>query len=232
MGQITIDGNEIETSFGARWDESYRGAKWPLRRDPIIGIVLHETAGANAASALNAWRSHVVGAEFVVDLDGTVWQCADPSRQSPWHAGPWSPGHIGIEVVCPVTSRSPYGKPQGGAWGEPWASAPRVELAAPSPFVNLPSYLGHGLYVPPLRPQLATLVDLVNALRSAYEDQWQIIDAMAWKLADATPRRGIVAHGQTTGQRIDGYGPLAALQVNDAGASSKFLPVLPPELLS
>lgn len=213
MGFIELNGERFETPFPCQWDEFYRKKVWPKRQHVIEGLTAHETAGPSIGSALNAWKVGPVGAEFIIDLDGSVTQCADPILSAPWHAGPWSPGSIGMEVVCPVTDKSPYGKTPGALWGEPWASAPRVQMGPESPFANVPSYLGRYLYVPPFQAQLDTfvalnlwLIEKIPSLAAA-----QILDATAWKLADKTPRAGIVAHGQVAGDRMDGYGPLLAL---------------------
>lgn len=212
-GFMTLGGAVVPTPFPCAWAPGYETKAWPQRRAAIVGIVLHETAGHTAGSALNAWRAGSVGAEFIVDIDGSVLQCADPILSAPWHAGAWSPAHVGIEFVCPVTDRSPYSKPKGAAWPEPWLSAPRESHGRDTPFAWIEPELGRGLYVPPFPCQLETGNALVRFLRSHVHGLFgcQPIDRDAWKLDDKTPRAGIVAHGQVSGDRTDGYGTLRSL---------------------
>lgn len=190
-----------------------RGFKFP-RRDsarPLKGIVLHETAGPSAASALNAWRGQTIGAHVLIDTDGNVIQCADLLGEAPWHASGWSPDHIGIEVVCPVTDRSPYSEPEpGGPWGEPWASAPRLKESRMN---GVDKRLGRGLYVPPMPEQLGALVTLVHWLRGYVPGlaDVAILTLDEGLMADLTPRVGIVAHAQVSASRTDGIGPLRHL---------------------
>lgn len=191
--------------------------RWPGRAPtPLTGIVLHETAGPLAASALNTWRASKegVGTHILIDTDGTVIQCADLLAEAPWHAGGWSKGFVGIEVVCPVTDRSPYGTP-GGPWPEPWASAPRLTEARMN---GIDKRLGRGLYVPPLPDQLGALVTVVDWLRAnlAGLAECRILSLDEGLLADRTPRAGIVAHAQISSSRTDGIGPLRHLAGYDA----------------
>lgn len=199
-----------------------RGFRFP-RRDsarPLQGIVLHETAGPSAASALNTWRGQAIGAHLLIDVDGNVIQCADLLGEAPWHASGWSPHHIGIEVVCPVTDRSPYGTP-GGPWPEPWASAPRFKEWRMN---GIDKRLGPGLYVPPLPEQLGALVTVVDWLRTnlAGLADCRILSLEEGLMADRTPRAGIVAHAQVSvnkrglPDKTDGIGPLRHLAGYDA----------------
>jgi N-acetylmuramoyl-L-alanine amidase len=217
---ITLDGVDIPTDFAAAWADGYREKRWPARKpDALHGIVLHETAGPTAGSALNAWRAGSVGADFLIDLDGRVLQCADPIRSAPWHAEVWSPRHVGIETVCPVTDRSPYSKPPGGEWTDPWRSKPRSKRAGV--FSALPAHLGKGLYLAPFTAQLTTLCQLVDFLRANVPTlaDASAISSTAERLRDRAPRAGIVAHAQVSLNRLDGYGPLAALCTHDLGAA-------------
>ncbi len=211
MGKIELGGSLIDTAFPCAWAPGYRAKSWPGRKQKLLGIVLHETAGGDAKSALMTWSKGVVGADFIVDKDGSILQCADPLLAAPWHAGPWSPAHIGIEVVCPVTDRSPYGKAPGGPWWGDWADAPRLRPGGP--FKWLSPALGKGLYLPPFQAQLDACTELVLTLRELIDSisACEILEPQAWKLKDRKPRAGIVAHGQVSDDRIDGYGPISAL---------------------
>lgn len=221
MGFLELNGERFETPFPCEWAPAYLKKVWPRRVAPPTGIVSHETAGPTAGSALNSWINGPVGADLIIDTDGSVIQCADPLRSAPWHASGWSPSTIGIEVVCPVTDRSPYSKPAGAPWSAPWADSPRVTLDASTPFESIPSVLGRFLYVPPFRVQRETFVALVQWLKENIPSlaAAQILDPLAWRLTDKTPRAGIIAHGQVAADRRDGYGCL--LELANAMSSTK-----------
>jgi hypothetical protein len=212
VGQILINSELVDVDFATKREVF----KWPARSADraLKGIVLHETAGTTASGAIGTWRGYAgkgIGAHFIIDVDGTVIVCADIRRDAPWHAGTWSPDHIGIEVVCPVTDRSPYSKPEpGGPWPEPWASAPRLEEWRMS---GIDKRLGPGLYVPPMPEQLGALVTLVTWLRGYVPGlaDVKILTLDEGLMADRTPRAGIVAHAQISSSRTDGIGPLRHL---------------------
>ena len=82
----------------------------------ISAVVIHDTASKTAEEALSwfADKKSKVSSHFVIDLDGTVYQCVPEDRRA-WHAGT-STLHgasevndfsVGIEVVDADDS-SPY----------------------------------------------------------------------------------------------------------------------------
>lgn len=53
----------------------------------VQGIVVHQTGGASAQSALDSYRrSGANGAHFLIDKDGSIYQTASVYRQT-WHIG-------------------------------------------------------------------------------------------------------------------------------------------------
>lgn len=53
----------------------------------INGIIVHQTGGATAASSLSSYTLHgAMGAHFLIDKDGTIYQVASLHRQT-WHVG-------------------------------------------------------------------------------------------------------------------------------------------------
>jgi len=89
------------------------------RGKPITAVVLHDTGGKTAEGSLTWFENpeSKVSAHFVIDRDGTVFQCVDVARAS-WHAGS-SVLHgeanvnsfsVGIELVD--ESDDPYPAPQ------------------------------------------------------------------------------------------------------------------------
>ena len=53
----------------------------------IDGIIVHQTGGASAQSALDSYRQPAAnGAHFLIDKDGTIYQTASIYKQT-WHVG-------------------------------------------------------------------------------------------------------------------------------------------------
>ena len=53
----------------------------------ISGIVVHQTGGSTAASALSSYRNaSATGAHFLIEKDGTIYQTASLKKQT-WHVG-------------------------------------------------------------------------------------------------------------------------------------------------
>lgn len=93
------------------------------RHKSISAVVIHDTAAFNVESTLNWFESveSKVSAHFVVDHDGTIYQCVDIEDKA-WHAGA-SALHgeenvnefsIGIELVD-ANDNDPYRDEQIGA---------------------------------------------------------------------------------------------------------------------
>jgi N-acetyl-anhydromuramyl-L-alanine amidase AmpD len=52
----------------------------------VNGIIVHQTGGATADSALNNYNNGAEGAHFLIDKDGTIYQTARVTQQC-WHVG-------------------------------------------------------------------------------------------------------------------------------------------------
>lgn len=52
----------------------------------VSAIVVHQTGGATAESALNSYDAGVNGAHFLIDKDGTIYQTARIDQKC-WHVG-------------------------------------------------------------------------------------------------------------------------------------------------
>lgn len=82
---LIIDGQGVIT------DGQIRNAIAPsIEHGPMTsvqGIIVHQTGGATAQSALDSYRrSSANGAHFLIDKDGTIYQTASVYRQT-WHIG-------------------------------------------------------------------------------------------------------------------------------------------------
>lgn len=55
-----------------------------LERGPMLavhGIIVHQTDAATAASSLNAYKVRPIGAHFLIDKDGTIYQTASVAQR-------------------------------------------------------------------------------------------------------------------------------------------------------
>lgn len=109
-------------------DEIPGGAQMAIRRF----LVIHFTGGASARSSINALRERKLSAHFVIDRDGTIYQCR-PCDRTCGHAGAseWKDpktGHtyfglnscsIGIELANAGDNAAVAAK---------WSDMPRVKL--------------------------------------------------------------------------------------------------------
>ena len=77
-----------------------KGARRRFPKQKIDLIVLHWTGGE--ASALSTFRTLTrrdLGAEFVIDNSGVIWQFADPATIDTFDAGYVNPRSVGIEIT-------------------------------------------------------------------------------------------------------------------------------------
>ena len=76
----------------------------------IAGIIVHQTGGANAQSALASYEKGAAGAHFLIDMDGTIYQTAR-TNQKCWHVlhksgtGSASPSSRTIRAIAGESSR-------------------------------------------------------------------------------------------------------------------------------
>lgn len=70
------------------------------RKTPIDLAVVHWTGGENPPPVVyNTLRSRGLGIEFVIDVDGVVWQMADPLLVNTADAGAFNERSLGFEIV-------------------------------------------------------------------------------------------------------------------------------------
>jgi N-acetyl-anhydromuramyl-L-alanine amidase AmpD len=64
----------------------------------VTGIIVHQTAGSSAASAFASYANGAVGAHFLIDKDGTIYQTARVTQKT-WHVG-WLQSRCVAELKC------------------------------------------------------------------------------------------------------------------------------------
>ena len=67
----------------------------------IRGIIVHQTGGATAKSALSSYNAGKSGAHFLIDKDGVIYQTASLMKQT-WHVGKLKPRCL-AEMRCTPT---------------------------------------------------------------------------------------------------------------------------------
>lgn len=49
---------------------------------PVVnGIIVHQTDASTAQSSLDSYKTHPIGAHFLIDKDGTIYQTASISKR-------------------------------------------------------------------------------------------------------------------------------------------------------
>jgi N-acetyl-anhydromuramyl-L-alanine amidase AmpD len=71
--------------------------KGPMNQ--VRGIIVHQTGGATAASALSSFASGAAGAHLLIDRDGTIYQTARLNKTT-WLVGKLKPRCV-AELKCP-----------------------------------------------------------------------------------------------------------------------------------
>ena len=163
-------------------DRVFAGSKpVPFIASPNVGgrmqpvaIVVHDTAGPSAVSAINTFKSPAskVSAHFVVDLDGTITQMVECDRVA-WHAGKsvldgrsgCNGFTVGIEIVNPGKLDA-----KGCAWfhkaGQPGYSDTQACTTKEH---------GSGHWLPYTPEQILAVTDLCRAIAKAYPTIKQIV---------------------------------------------------------
>jgi N-acetyl-anhydromuramyl-L-alanine amidase AmpD len=72
----------------------------------VKGIIVHQTGGATAQSALNSYKAkHANGAHFLIDKDGTIYQTASINQKTA-HVGKLQSRCV-LELKCPKPKHNP-----------------------------------------------------------------------------------------------------------------------------
>jgi N-acetylmuramoyl-L-alanine amidase len=150
-----------------------------------VAIVVHDTAGPSAKSAINTFldRASKVSAHVVVDFDGTITQMVDFDRVA-WHAGKsvldgrsgCNSFTIGIEIVNPGILN---GK------GCAWFHKPGQTGYSDTEHCKTPEH-GDGCWVPYTAAQIEAVTGLCKALVKAYPTIKQVVPH--WHIS---PRRKV-----------------------------------------
>lgn len=93
----------------------------------IHGIVVHQTGGSTAESTLNSYRTKALGAHFLIDKDGTIYQTASLKKRA---------NHIGnLRSRCILESRcSPAEQKLNAKWNPEAMHKREMKKAAPDRF--------------------------------------------------------------------------------------------------
>ena len=137
-------------------------------------IVLHDTEGEGTASGvIDYWEGNGAGvaAHFVVNKDGSIWQCV-PLDRIAHHAGFGDAGHNELYSVAEDGRDDMVGTVPIGDW------APDYGMNAWSVGIEMVHVGGAGSYP---EEQLEALDGLIAYIDSHYGFESQIIDHKAWR---------------------------------------------------
>ena len=195
-------------------------------------IVLHFTAGLTAASAVNWWKQDQerVATAYVLDTDGTVYECFDP-RGWAYHLGVearFNPGHalhkrsIGIEIVNPGPLKLNPDDPRILCWWPNGALDKRPYtrqycLAIEEQKFVVENWRGFQYWAAYAGDQLSALRELVPALCAEHGIPAQIPAQSEWRTYDparACAYRGVIGHQMVRRDKTD-PGPALSPKVFD-----------------
>jgi N-acetyl-anhydromuramyl-L-alanine amidase AmpD len=103
---LVVDGREVPVGSDVDHSLAFFAHSTPPRTQPPDLLVVHDTAGErDGAGVHETLAARGLSVEFVVGVDGAVWQYVDPARVYCWHAGSVNGRAVGIECVNSVFPR-------------------------------------------------------------------------------------------------------------------------------
>lgn len=159
---------DISDDFRASFVHGEKGSEYQKY------IVLHDTEGsADASSVIDWWDSNgnLVAAQFVVNKDGSIVQCA-PMDSIVHHAGFGDTGHNALYGVEDESRDDKLGTTPIGSWAADYG------MNSHSIGIELVHVGGSGDYP---EAQLVALDNLIAYIDAYYGFESQIIDHKAWR---------------------------------------------------
>ena len=137
-------------------------------------IVLHDTEGEGDPGGVISWwdsNGNLVAAHFIVDKDGTIWQCV-PMDDIAHHAGFGDAGHNAYYGVEDESRDDKLGTQPIGDW------APDYGMNSYSIGIEMVHVGGSGYYP---EEQLEAIDRLIAYIDAYYGFESEIIDHKAWR---------------------------------------------------
>lgn len=168
------------------------------RPSPPTAIVIHDTVSHTAIGAQRTLDDHGYATHFLIELDGTVYQCMDPATTYGAHCGGFNAESIGIDVVAILDPTYANTAERLRLAARPW-SASKVK----------------GQVIDYTQAQKVALVHLVDQLCAAFGIPRVVpheLTGYGRKVAGLTDKyRGVLAHGQWSRSRWDGLPAVEAI---------------------
>lgn len=137
-------------------------------------IVLHDTEGGSDAQSIIDWwdsNGNLVAAHFIVNKDGSVWQCA-PLDSIVHHAGFGDTGHNELFGTTDESRDDKKGTTPIGDWASDYG------MNSYSIGIEMVHTGGEGDYPP---PQLEAVDNLIAYIDAYYGFESTIIDHKSWR---------------------------------------------------
>ena len=176
--------------------ETYKATKTKSRRKQPEVIVLHDSVTRSAKSCFSVLEKRGLSTHYMIDEDGTIYQCADPSTRTTAHASAWNSRSIGIDMINLLSPRplkknsSTDDKRRKRMTTRSWSASK------------------DGRVIDYTKEQKASLSLLISHLCDAYgikRTAPKELTSYGKKLElNANKYLGIVAHGQASSKRWDG----------------------------
>ena len=188
--------------------DTYSATKTRKRSKPPQSIVLHDSITRTAKSCFRVLEKRDLSTHFLIDEDGTIYQCADPAARYTLHAAAWNRHSIGLDMINLLSTRhlKKNNRPEN-------ARRARVVKRDWSESRN-------GKVIDYTAPQKESLLALVRYLCAEFDIPYSApaeLTSYGERLPlDAKKHKGVVAHGQSSTKRWDGL--LAVEYLHQDGA--------------
>lgn len=187
MGAIIMNGKSVETGRPVKtWMETGLECKvgdGARRRTPktlIDLFVLHWTAGEGGGpECFSVLDQRELGVEFCIDIQGVIWQFADPVLVDTFDAGYVNPRSIGVEITNYGFRNDPSEVPSRGKQRPLYQTSIRNKRRTLARFWP---------------EQLVSAIALVDAVTGALPSIPRNLPGMDGQLFTGTATRGQIAH--------------------------------------
>ena len=192
-------------------NETYKASNFRKRTKKPICILLHDSVTASAKACFRVLEQKKYSTHYMIDENGDVFECADPEKQTTFHASAFNDNSIGIDMIT-LLSPSKIEKDNAPNRARRKRLIDREWSAHKS-----------GKVIDYTEAQKKALSLLVRHLCERFDIRNAAPDVLTGygeKLkVEAKEYRGIIAHGQTSSKRWDGLLAVEVLHQDGSGVA-------------